>query len=623
MHPALLSLLVIYCLSSSLSYAAGSPATTNDSNIIRAHGIAMHGTPKYSATFKRFDYTSAKAKTGGHLRLNSQGTFDSLNPYIIKGNTADNLGLLYDSLMVGAADEPFSLYGLVAHTIEYPEHRQWVIFHLRPEAKFHDGTAMTADDVVYTFNLLVEKGNPHYRLYYAEVDNVEALGPHKVKFSFNNPNNKELALTVGQLPILPKHYWETRDFEKSSLDIPLGSGPYRIKSIDAGRKITFTRDANYWARALPVRRGLYNFDEISVTYYRDGNVATEAFKGGDYDYRIENNSKTWATAYSDNFPAIKNGTMKKAEVKHTANAGLQAFIFNQRRTPFNDIELRRAMNYAFDFEWSNQALFYGAYTRNNSYFSNSEFAATGVPTGRELEILEPYRDQLPKSVFTMPYVLPSTDGSGRNRTNLRVAKNILDKAGYRVVDDKLISPQGKAVSLEFLLVSPAFERIVNPYIKALKRLGIDASIRLVDTSQYINRMREFDYDAMVFSYGQSESPGNEQQSYWGSEAADIPGSRNLMGIKNPVIDALITQVIKASSREDLVYSTRALDRVLLHHHFVVPQWYIPVNRLIYWNKFSMPETPPAFDRNNTTGIYTWWYDPQKAAAIKNPSTNNK
>ncbi len=595
------------------------PASTTASQpttqaIIHSHAIAMHGEAKYPKEFTRFDYTSSKATKGGKLRLFGTGTFDSLNEFIAKGNPAENLGLLYDTLMVSAADEPFTQYGLLAKTIEYPNDRSWVIFHLRPEASFHDGHAVTAEDVVFTFNLLLEKGNPRYKFYYADISKVEAINDLSVKFTFKNNQNKELPLIVGQLPVLPKHFWQDKDFDKTSLASPLGSGPYTVGSIDAGRNITYIRKKSYWGAELPVNTGLYNFDEISIDYYRDSNVAIEALKANEYDFRRENSSKFWATAYD--VSSIKEQRLIKTEIQNKANNGIQGFIFNLRKSIFKDMELRKAMNYAFDFEWSNQTLFYNAYQRANSFFSNSELAATALPSEKELALLHPYKDQLPSSVFDEIYTSPISDGSGRSRKNLRAAKKILDNAGYYVIKNQLFNRNGEAIQFEILLVSSGFERIVNPFIKNLEKLGIKARIRLVDTSQYINRSRSFDFDMIVKTFAQSESPGNEQQNYWGSAAANIEGSGNLIGIQNPIVDKLLDHVVNANNRDELIVASQALDRVLLHHHYVIPQWFNDSNRIIYWNKFGMPDVSPAYDRYYTTAIFTWWYDKQKAEKLQ-------
>ena len=590
------------------------PTSTPGQSIITSHAIAMHGEPKYPANLDRFEYTSAKAKKGGMIRFFGTGTFDSLNDYIAKGNAAEHLNLLYDSLTVQSLDEPFTHYGLLAHTVEYPEDRSWIIFHLRPEAYFHDKHAITAEDVVFSFKVLMEKGNPAYKFFYRDVEKVEALDPHTVKFSFSTHENRELVLSVGSLPIFPKHFWQDKAFDKTRLEMPLGSGPYQIDSVDPGRNITYSRFNDYWANDLAVNQGLYNFDRISVDYYRDQNVAVEALKASEYDYRWENSSKFWATAYD--IPAVKSGHLIQKEIPHSANSGLQAFVFNLRNPIFQDIELRKAMNYAFDFEWSNKALFYGAYQRAYSFFTNSEFAATGLPDENELARLLPYKEQLPSTIFNEAYTPPKTDGSGRNRPSLRIAKQMLDDAGYKVVNNQLYNANKEAIKFEIMLASPSFERIVNPFIKSLKKLGIIATIRLVDTSQYINRTRSFDFDMQVHVFRQSESPGNEQLNFWGSEAAGVQGSANIIGVKNPVVDQLVKDIINAKARDDLVVATRALDRVLLHHHYVIPQWYKASNRIAYWDKFGMPDTVPIYDRYYRTGVFTWWYDQVKTNKIK-------
>ncbi len=606
-----------------LLFSLHSQANTSpkaDQEIIKSHAISMHGSIKYPANFERFDYTSAKAKKGGKLRLHGTGTFDSLNPFIAKGTPAGNTGLLYDTLMVASLDEPFTKYGLLAKSIEYPKDRSWIIFHLHPEARFHDDRPVTADDVVFSFNLLIDQGRPLYKFYYADVEKVEALDTHTVKFTFKNNQNAELALIIGQVPVLPKHFWQDKEFAKSSLEIPIGSGPYRVASVDAGRNITYQRNNNYWAKDLAVNKDQYNFDSISVDYYRDTNVAIEALKANEYDYRWENSSKSWATAYD--VPSVRNNMLLKNTIPHEANSGMQAFIFNLRKPMFQDVELRKAMSYAFDFEWSNQTLFYNIYERTNSFFVNSELASSGLPDEKELELLLPLKEQLPSSVFNEAYTLPVTDGSGRNRKGLRTAKKLLDSAGYSIKDNQLYNKQGEAIRFEILLVSPSFERIVNPFVKSLEKLGINASVRLVDTSQYINRARSFDFDMMIHSFGQSESPGNEQRDFWGTKAADTEGSSNQIGIKNPAIDQLVEHVIQADGRQALVTATRALDRALLHHHFLIPQWYKPSSNIVYWNKFGIPDTAPKYDKYYLGGIFTWWYDEEKAKALLSNNAAN-
>ena len=571
---------------------------------IRTHAMALHGTAKYPANFKHFDYVNPQAPKGGKLTLGQQGSYDSLNPFIAKGTSASHLSLIYDTLTYHSSEEAFTQYGLVAETMEYPKDRSWVIFHLRPEATFHDGTAITADDVVFTFNTLMEKGNPFYQSYYAGVEQVLALDKQRVKFSFKDGTNNELPLIVGQLPVLPKHFWQQRDFAASSLEIPLGSGPYKIKSFDAGKSISYERVDDYWGKDLNVNKGSYNFDQIQIDYYKDAVVLLEALKAGQYDFRYENASKQWATGYQGK--ALAQGKLIKEEISHKIPRGMQAFFFNLRRPFFQDIRVRQAINLAFNFEWSNQNLFYNAYTRTESYFSNSELAASGLPSEQELAILQPYREQLPASVFDQAYQAPISDGDKYNRKNLLKAQALLQQAGWQIKDNRLYNSAGEHLSFEILLVQPSFERIVNPFIASLKKLGISAHIRMVEISQYINRMRDFDYDMMVGTLGQSLSPGNEQIEYWHSSRADVKASRNILGIKNSVIDELIDLVIAAPNRESLINRTRALDRVLLHHHYVIPQFHISSHRIAYWNKFGKPDRSPIYDSSYQTSLLTWW-----------------
>lgn len=566
-----------------------------------SHGIAMHGDLKYPAGFSHFDYVNPDAPKGGRVVQSAIGTFDSFNPFIIKGTAADGVGLIYDSLMGRANDEPFSLYSLIAEKLEVADDRSWITFYLNPKATFSDGESISADDVVFSVNLLREQGAPFYRAYYSDIETVEALDEKTVKFSFKNSNNKELALIVGDIPILPKHYWEGRDFSKPNLDVPVGSGAYTIDSFDPGRSVTFTLNPDYWGADLPVNKGRNNFGELVYDYYRDGTVALEAFKAGEYDFRQENSSKRWATGYKGD--VFDSGKIAVNELEHENPTGMQAFVLNTRRDKFSDPEVRKALAYAFDFEWTNNAIFYNAYTRTHSYFSNSEMAATELPTPAELAILEPIKEQVPPEVFTKVYRAPTTDGNGKIRSQLRKAKRILLKAGWTLKDGKLISKDtGKQFTFEMLLYDPAFERVVAPLIRNLELMGINASIRLVDVSQYINRVRGFDFDVVVSSFGQSSSPGNEQRDYWHSSGADQPGSRNVIGIKNPAVDYLVEQLIQAPDREQLVLRTRALDRVLQWNHYVIPQFHINKYRVAYWDKFGMPDKRPRY----SLGFDTWW-----------------
>jgi len=526
-----------------------------------SHGLAMHGDLKYPAGFKNFEYTNPAAPKGGTVRLNAVGTFDSFNSFIVKGNGAAGVGFIYDNLMHGSADEAFSQYGQLAESIEVPKDRSWAAFTLRAEAKWHDGKPVSVADVIWTFNTLTTKGTPFYRFYYGNVADVVQTGPRTVRFNFKPGENRELPLILGQLTILPKHYWQNRDFTKTTLEPPLGSGPYKIESFEAGRSITYTRIKDWWGENIPVNRGQYNFDTIRYDYYRDSTVALLAFKGGEYDYRAENSSKAWATAYKT--PNVEKGLIRKVEINHNRSSGMQAFVMNTRRDLFKDRRVRKALAYGFDFEWSNKNLFYGQYSRTRSYFDNSELAATGVPEGDELKLLEPYRGRIPDEVFSQSYNPPKNDGSGNVRRNLRIGGRLLTEAGWRIKDNKRVHEKtGKPLEFEVLLVSPLFERIVLPFAKNLEKLGVAVRVRTVDPSQYRRRIDTFDFDVIVGGAGQSLSPGNEQRSYWGSTAADIEGGRNTIGIKDPVIDELIEKVIAAPDRKALVASVKALDRVL-------------------------------------------------------------
>lgn len=602
-------ILIALCVSLS-GVARAADAERDPGKIHVAHAIAMHGTPKYGPDFTHFDYVNPNAPKGGALREAAQGTFDSFNPYIAKGSAAGGLGYLFETLLTTGADEAFTEYGLIAETVEWPDDRSWVAFTLRPEARWHDGQPITVDDVIYSLDLLKTKGHPQLRFYYQSVVKAERVGPRKVRFTFSEGDNRELPLIVGQMPILPKHYWETREFEKTTLEPPLGSGPYRIGDFEPGRYIVLERVKDYWGKDLPVNRGQYNFDRIRIDYYRDDTVIRQALKAGNIDLREENQAKAWALDYDT--PAVRDGWLILGEFPNQNPTGMQAFVMNTRRTIFQDRLVRRALAFAFDFEWTNRNLFFGQYTRTESYFSNSELAATGLPGPRELDILEPYRARIPEDVFTTEYWAPATDGTGWPRENLTRAFELLAEAGWVVRDMKLVNAEtGQQMRFEILLVSPAFERIVLPFKRNLNRLGIDVSVRLVDSAQYINRLRSFDFDMIVGGWGQSESPGNEQRDYWTTRAAETEGSRNFAGIEDPVIDELVEQIISAPDRESLVARTRALDRVLLWGHYVIPNWHIRIDRIAYWDKFGRPTYIP----RRGTSINYWWVDPSKARAL--------
>lgn len=601
----LVSIFLLSCLALLASQRVNADAS---GPIIKSHAIAMHGDAKYGPDFEQFDYTSKDAQKGGSIQLHSIGTFDSLNPYAPKGNPADDLQLIYDTLTTSSADEPFTQYGLLAKTIEYPADRSWVIYHLDPEARFHDGVALTAEDVEFSFRLLTEKGQPFFGFYYADVTSVEVLDQHRVKFSFRPGTSPETLLITGQLPVLPKHFWQHRDFTGSALIPPLGSGPYRIARVDPGRSISYERVKDYWGENKPTQKGMYNFDRITIDYYRDDVVALEAFKAGEYDYRYEQTAKLWATGYDS--VALRDGRIIKEDIGHHNPSGMQAFVFNLRRPLFQNANLRQAISLAFDFEWTNRNLFYGAYKRSSSFFSNSELASAGLPSPAELALLDPFREQLPASVFDKVFQVPVSGGDQYNRTNLRAAKKLLDEAGYKVVNNQLMTPDGKQpVTFEILLFNPAFERVANPFAQNLKKLGITVRISRVDTSQYINRLRSFDFDMVTQVFPQSMSPGNEQRDYWSSQAANTPGSRNVIGINHPAVDALVDHIIQAQTREELVTACHALDRVLLNMHYVIPHWHSSVHRIAYWNKFMHPEVSPDYDPVYSTGLMTWWAKP--------------
>jgi microcin C transport system substrate-binding protein len=589
-----------------LGVAAGPAAAET---IHRSHAIALHGEPKYGPDFRHFDYVNPAAPVGGTLRLGVDGTFDSFNPFIIRGNAFGDVG--YETLTVASADEPFTRYGLIAESIEWPEDRSWVIYRIRPEARWRDGQPITAHDVVFSLETLTTKGAPFYRFYYGTVARAEALDEHTVRFEFTEAGNRELPLIVGEIPILPKHYWADRDFERTSLEPPLTSGPYRIGDFEPGRYVTMERDPDYWGWHLPVNVGENNFARIRYEYFRDATVLRQALKGGVIDFREENQAKAWATDYD--VPAVANGWLIMETIPVTRTEGMQGFVFNTRRALFQDRRVREALGYAFDFEWTNPALFFGQYTRSENHFANSELASSGLPTGEELAILERYRGRVPDEVFTEEFRAPVTDGSGWPRENLARAFELLAEAGWVVRDMKLVNAEtGEPMRFEIMLVSAAFERVVLPFVHNLRRLGIDVRVRLVDQSQYINRLRSFDFDMIVFKWGQSDSPGNEQRGYWSSASADAPGARNFAGVADPVVDELVELVIFAPDRESLVHRVRALDRVLLWGFYVIPHWHLTYQRILYWNKFSRPEVTP---RQGTSTTF-WWYDAVKAERLE-------
>ncbi|OAB50870.1 extracellular solute-binding protein [Pseudomonas thivervalensis] len=568
------------------------------------HAVTLYNEPpKYPANFKHFDYVNPDAPKGGIFRQGGFGGFDSLNPFISKGVPADDIGLIYDTLAKQGLDEPFTEYGLIAEKIEKAPDNAWVRFYLRPDARFNDGHPVRAEDVVFSFQTLTKDGAPMFRGYYNDVAEVIAEDPLKVLFKFKHTNNRELPLILGQLPILPKHWWAERDFNKGNLEIPLGSGPYKVAEVKAGRSIRYERVKDYWGKDLPVNRGFYNFDVLVTDYYRDNTVAVEALKAGQFDYWLEMTAKNWANAY--NIPAVTEGRLIKEQIPNGNPTGMQGFIYNLRRPVFQDVRVRKALSLLFDFEWTNKQLFNGAYARTRSYFENSEMAATGLPGEDELKILAPLRGKIPEQVFTEAFQAPICDGSGMIRDQQRKAYQLLQEAGWRIVDDKMVDAQGKPVVLEFLLAQTEFERILLPFKRNLSDLGIDLIIRRVDVSQFVNRVRSRDFDLVVGSFPQSSSPGNEQREFWMSAAADKPGSRNTMGLKDPAVDQLVEQLINADSRKSLVAHARALDRVLQWGYYVIPNWHIKSWRVAYWNHIGHPKITPAYD----IGTTTWWVKP--------------
>jgi microcin C transport system substrate-binding protein len=566
------------------------------------YAMAMHGQPAYGKDFNHFDYVNLNAPREGSLRRAAMGSFDNFNAYIVKGVAANGTSYLFDTLMTQSADEAFTLYGLVAEFIEVPADRSWVRFHLNPNAQFSDGSELTASDVEFTFNVLIEKGVPQLRAQYKDVTKVEVESKSVIKFSFKDNKNKELALILAQLPVFSEQDWQGKDFAKATLNVPLGSGPYTIKKFDAGRSIDYQRNDNYWAKDLPVNRGRYNFKHIVFDYYKDGSIAFEAFKAGEVDFRAENISKQWATGYQGK--KFTSGDIIKEEIQHQNPQGMQAFWFNLRKDKFKDPNVRKALGLMFDFEWTNKTLFYSAYKRSDSFFSNSELAASGIPEGDELALLTPFKAQLPPELFTQVYTLDKTKGDGRVRKQQRQAISLLKQAGWTLKSGKMVDVNGKQLSLEFLVYSPSFERVIQPFRKNLQRIGVASEIRIVDVSQYINRLNNFDFDIYTLTQAQSLSPGNEQLSMWGSEFANVPGTLNRIGLQDPVIDALVTAVIKAEDRDKLITATKALDRVLLWNNLVIPQWHISSYRVAYWQQIQRPDKLPKYG----LAIDSWWQD---------------
>jgi microcin C transport system substrate-binding protein len=584
------------------------------------HGLSLFGDVKYPAGFKNFDYVNPQAPKGGAARQIAFGTFDNFNIVVagVKGSLASGLTTTVESLMTESLDEVSTEYGLLAESVSFPPDYSSVTYRLREEAHWHDGKPVTADDVLFSLQAFKDH-SPQLGAYYRHVTKAEKTGDREVTFTFDGPGNRELPQIVGQLMILPKHWWEgtdangnKRNIANTTLEPPLGSGPYKIKSFTPGRSLVLERVKDHWAKDLNVYVGQNNFDEIRYEYFRDSTVALEAFKADQVDWRNENSAKNWATAYD--FPAVANKRVVREEFDIRNFGLMQAFAFNIRRDKFKDAKVRRAFNFAFDFEEMNKQIFFGQYKRIASYFEGTELASRGLPEGKELEILNTVKDQVPPEVFTTPYTNPVSGDPQKVRTNLREALKLFREAGYEVKNTRLVDKNGEQLTVEFLAEDPSTERFVLFFKPSLERLGIAVTVRVVDTAQYENRLRQWDFDIIIASWGESLSPGNEQRGFWGSRAADQPGSRNLIGIKNEAIDKLIDRVIFTKDRDDLVAATKALDRVLLWHHYVVPQWTYGKTRTARWDRFGRPETMPKYGLSAFPAI--WWWDEARAAKVK-------
>ena len=578
------------------------------------HGLSIFGDLKYPADFKHFDYVNPDAPKGGKLVTIGTGasqTFDSFNDFIYQGEPAQGLGLIFDSLMTRAYDEPDADYGLIAETADVAADKMSVTFRLRPEARFADGKPVTASDCVFTFDTLKSKGHPRYGLVLlADVEKAEALDPLTVRYTFKGTQVRDLPNTVAELPVLSKDWYANRKFDETSLDRPLGSGPYEIGDFKAGGFVVYKRRPDYWAKDLPVNVGRYNFDVVRYEYFRDRTVGLEALKGGVLNFREEFSSRDWATAYD--IPQVKDGRIIVEKIPDEVPSGTQGFFLNLRRDKFKDMRVRKALDLAFDFEWTKKTLFYGQYQRVQSYFENSDLKAAGKPSVEELALLEPWRGKVPEDVFGEVYMPPVSDGSGQDRKLLKQARDLLKDAGFDVKGGVLTGRDGKPFAVEFLGQDPSDERFMAPYVKNLKLLGFQASIRLVESAQYQERLKTFDFDTLVSRFVTGLTPGVELRNMFGSAAAKSPGTFNLAGISDPAVDDLIEKVAAARSRAELVTAGRVLDRVLRAGHYWVSNWYGPNHRLAYWNVFSRPAVKPRYDRGVTD---TWWYDTAKADTI--------
>jgi microcin C transport system substrate-binding protein len=611
---------VIFLLLCAFSAAAGAQDAP------KRIGFTVLGEPSLPADFRNFPYVSLNAPKGGSVALFDIGTFDSFNPFILRGTaeahgvapwvvlpggsgSGSTVGHVWETLLTSSADEMDTGYCHLCETIEVPDDKSWVAFNLRPEAKFSDGAPITAEDVAWTFHTLMEQGRPSMRMQFADVKDVTVEGPRRVRFTFKTTKNRELPLVVGGLPVLPKHYFDGRDFTKPLTDAPVGSGPYRVTAFELGRSVTYTRDPNWWAVDMPTGRGTNNFDTVRIEYFRDATVAMEAFKAGKVDIRSENIAKNWATAYD--FPAVTDGLVIKRRYPHHLPTGIQGFAMNTRRPMFADPRVRQAVGLAFDFEWTNKNLFYSAYTRTDSYFSNTDLAATGRPSPQELKLLLPFEDNLPQGLLTEPFNLPTTDGSGNNREQLTEALRLLRSAGWQVKDRKLVDANGKPATFTILNPDPSYERVALPYVQNLRKLGFDVQVRTVDPAQYQHLMDNFDFDMTMWIYPGNDVPGSELRDYWSCAGSKSQGSLNVPGICNPAIDAMIGKVIDAQDRDSLRVAAHALDRLLLWNWYMVPNWHSQDFNVAFWDRFGDPGIPIREGVN----FDSWWVDPAKSAHI--------
>ncbi len=577
--------------------------------------LSINDKPSFQWNKEHYPHVNPDAPKGGTLRLHGDGSFDSLNPFIARGISAVGIGHLYETLGENVPDNrAFEIHGLIAEKFTVAKDKSYITFHINPKARFHDGKPITAEDVAFTFTQLMDKGAPIYKQYYASVDKVEVLSPLEVRFTFKEKNNKELPLILTQLYVLPKHYWQDKDFGKPFLTPPLGSGPYAIKKVNPGSSIEYERVKDHWAKDLPSHKGRNNFDNIIYEYYRDDTVAREAFKAGAIDIFFENVAKSWATAYES--AAIKNGHIKREILETNAPHGMDGFIFNVRRPIFADVKVREAIARLFDFEWTNKAIFYDNYYRTYSYFSNTDMAALGLPSEAEKALLEPHKDILPQEVFTQEFVLPKNTGDGNIREQMVKSIQDLQKAGWTLQDGVMKNAKGEKLEFTLLMNSKFLERVILPFRKNLARIGITMHLAVVDATQYVNRVRDFDYDMIYAMLPQSNNPGNEQRNYFGTVSADTKGSRNYAGVKSPVVDALVERIITAQNREELKAASSAMDRVLLWGHYIIPGWHFSRVRVAFWDKFARSSIAPA------TGVdyMSWWIDPEAEKALKNSNT---